>query len=157
MRGAVVTRVWSPAGSVYNRGMLRAATTAVWCGLVLTIGGLAPAIGCDSALARRQRLASPCPLERVGAAVGLAEAGDAQAVDLLIGLLEDRDPGVRLYAILALERLCGTTLGYRYYDGEAARAAAVARWREARQRGAVALRSGPRPAPGSSGSAPGAR
>ena len=77
----------------------------------------------------------------------IAEAGDAEAVDLLIELLNDQDRGVRMYTILALERLCGQTYGYHYYDPERKRAAAIARWREARRRGDVTVRSR-RPAAG---------
>jgi len=96
--------------------------------------------GCGAA-AKRDQLASPYPLDRARAAVHLAEAGDSGAVDLLVELLNDHDRGVRMYSILALERLCGDTYGYRYYDPEPRRAAAVARWRQARQGGQVALRS----------------
>jgi hypothetical protein len=88
----------------------------------------------------REKLASPYPLDRVRAAVALADAGDAGAVDRLIGLLEDPDPGVRLYTILALERLCGRTYGYSYHSPEPERAAAVARWRAARERDEVVVR-----------------
>lgn len=70
----------------------------------------------------------------------LAEAGDTEAIHALVSLLEDNDPGVRLYCILALERMCGTTYGFRYYDSPPQRAAAVARWRQALREGSVALR-----------------
>lgn len=69
--------------------------------------------------------------------VRVAERRDVKAVHKIVNLLDDRDPAVRMYAILALERLCGTNRGYHYYANEAARAAAVARWREALQRGEV--------------------
>lgn len=98
---------------------------------------------CHSSEARRQQLVSPYPLDRVQAAVRLAEAGDEQAVDLLIELLADRDRAVRMYAILALERLCGETYGYRYYDPEPGRAASIARWRDARQQGKLTVRARP--------------
>ncbi|MBI5866272.1 MAG: hypothetical protein HZB38_17515, partial [Planctomycetes bacterium] len=60
-----------------------------------------------------------------------AESGDKQAIHSLVSLLEDRDAAVRLYAIKALERLCGKTYGYVYYAPEPSRDAAVGRWREA--------------------------
>ncbi len=129
-------------------------TTVCWLG-VATVG-LTCSAGCNSSGAQRQQLVSPYPLDRVRAAVQLAEAGDAQAVDLLIELLDDRDRGVRMYAILALERLCGKTYEYKYYDPEPLRAAAIARWREARQRGDVTLRSrAPQPAGRSASAATG--
>jgi len=121
--------------------MLRASLTATVCWLGVATVGLTCSAGCSSSGARRQQLVSPYPLDRVRAAVQLAEAGDAQAVDLLIELLDDRDQGVRMYAILALERLCGRTYEYRYYDPEPLRAAAIARWHEARQRGEVSVQT----------------
>lgn len=87
-------------------------------------------------------MTSPYPPDRAQAAVRLAESGDQQAVHALVTLLEDDDPAVRLYCILALARLCGTTNGYRYYDPPEQRAAAAARWRMALRAGSVALRSG---------------
>lgn len=117
--------------------------------LGLAILGLAFSTGCDSA-ARREQLVSPYPLDRARATVHLAENGDAEAVDLLIELLNDQDRGVRMYTILALERLCGETYGYVYYDPEPQRAAAVARWREARRRGEVRVTTRTAGTPGQS-------
>jgi HEAT repeat protein len=121
--------------------MLRADLTAAVCWLGVATVALACSSGCHTSGAGREQLVSPYPLDRVQAAVQLAEAGDAQAVDQLIVLLEDRDRGVRMYAILALERLCGETYEYRYYDPEPLRAAAIARWREARRGGEVRLQN----------------
>lgn len=125
--------------------MLGARVSVISCWMGLATIGLMCLAGCDST-ARREQLVSPYPLDRARAAVGLAEAGDGQAVDLLIELLSDHDRAVRMYTILALERLCGETHGYHYYDPEPERAAAIARWRTARQDGEVTLRKRPRPA-----------
>jgi HEAT repeat protein len=108
--------------------------------LTLSAASIASLTGCGSSAMQREHLVSPYPPDRARAAVQLAEAGDAEAIDLLIELLTDQDRGVRMYTILALERLCGETYGYNYYDAEPQRAAAVARWREARQGGEVTLR-----------------
>lgn len=115
---------------------LNSSVAISWLGLAAV--SLTCAAGCNSA-AKREQLVSPYPLDRARAAVHLAEAGDTEAVDLLIELLNDQDRGVRMYSILALERLCGETYEYRYYDPEPRRAAAVARWRDARRRGAVSV------------------
>lgn len=61
--------------------------------------------------------------------------GDVESVHTLVNLLEDDDRAVRLVASLALRRLCGDDLGYRYYDPPAQRAAAVQRWRDALRNG----------------------
>jgi len=64
--------------------------------------------------------------------LAIREAGerrDRQAVPLLVDRLEDEDEAVRFYAILALERITGTRLGYDYRIGGPARFDAVERWR----------------------------
>ncbi len=53
---------------------------------------------------------------------------DPQDEPALVHDLDDRDPAVRFYSIQGLERLTGLTLGYRSFDDEPTRAAAVARW-----------------------------
>ena len=114
---------------------MRVQAARLGCAL-LVLAGLA---GCRSASNRREQLASSNPLDQVTAAVRLAEAGDAQAVHRLVSLLEDRDRAVRMYAILALERLCGQDYGYHYYGPAAERTAAVRRWRAALRRGEVSV------------------
>ncbi len=96
--------------------------------------------GCDTNRARREQLQSLYPLDRARAAVQLAHAGDPQAVQALVDLLEDDDRGVRLYTIVSLEKLTGQTHGYLYYASESDRSAAVERWRDAVRRGVVTLR-----------------
>lgn len=86
-------------------------------------------------------LSSDYPLERARAVVRLAEAGDRAAVYRLVDLLEDQDRAVRMYSILALERLCGDTFGYRYYQPESKRTEAVRRWRAALRDGEVVVRA----------------
>lgn len=112
---------------------------------------------CESDAGTRQRLGSINPLDRAQAAVRVAEQGDVGAVHRLVDLLEDPSDGVRMYAILALERLTGETYGYQYYANESQRAAAVERWRAALRAGEVSVAArtstaelglGPRPAPG---------
>lgn len=77
--------------------------------------------------------------ERAAAIVQLGQARDPDAVPALVELLEDDDRGIRMYAILALERLTGQTLGYRYQSSEGERSAAAQRWREAIRDGRVQL------------------
>lgn len=128
--------------------MLRAASVARFIRPALAVACLGCLASCNPPAAQRRQLSSPYPPDRARAAVAAAEAGDAKAIDLLIELLDDRDRAVRMYSILALERLCGRTYGYRYYDPEPQRRAAIARWRQARQRGElVLLRRAPGPEP----------
>lgn len=117
--------------------------------LLLLLGGLTWSAGCSSDRARLQSLS---PVERAAAIVDVVRARDPQAVPKLIGMLEDSDRGVRMFAITALVDLCGSDYGYRYFEPEAARADAVARWREALRSGQVRVR----PAGGLSDSPPAA-
>lgn len=63
-------------------------------------------------------------------------------ISSLIALLESDDPAVRLVAIMALERLTGTTMGYRHYDPAPARQVGVNRWIEAWHTNSIVLKDG---------------
>lgn len=97
-------------------------------------------LSCGGAPRQAEALRSANPFERSVAAVRAAESGDAEAVATLVDLLEDRDPAVRMYAILALRRLTAKDYGYRYYAELGERVRAVARWREALRQGDVTVR-----------------
>jgi hypothetical protein len=112
------------------RTLLAAAFVAIAC------------FGCASGASNRERLKSPNAYERATAAVRSAESGDAGAIHTLVDLLEDRDGGVRLYAIRALERMTGRTYEYQHFAPEAERDLAVERWREGLRRGEVTLDGG---------------
>jgi hypothetical protein len=53
---------------------------------------------------------------------------DRAILQHLVADLDSDDPAVRLYAFESLQRLTGQDLGYRYYDDEIARQAAIRRW-----------------------------
>ncbi len=97
--------------------------------------------GCQSPAASRQQLRALSPLDRARAVVAVTADRDLAAVHKLVDLLSDPDDGVRMYAILALRRICADDYGYRYYDPPGVRGAAVARWRDALRQGEVRLRS----------------
>ena len=84
------------------------------------------------------------PEERILAAKHAAEIHDREAIPLLVDRLEDDDPAVRLFTILALEKITGTRLGYDYAGDELERARAAQRWRRY-----VAEQAASRPAPAS--------
>lgn len=92
-------------------------------------------------------LQSRNPVTRARTAVAIAEARDLTGVPALVSSLEDDDPAVRMYAILALHQLVGEDFGYRYYSPESERLSAVEAWRQALREGRVA---GTGPAPASS-------
>ena len=68
--------------------------------------------------------------DRILAIRQAAEKGDRSAMPLIVDRLDDEDDGVRLYAILALEKLVGTRMGYEYSAPFERRVASVERWRE---------------------------
>jgi hypothetical protein len=118
-------------------------------GITLTIG-LCLLAACNLGRSRPtypQAFQSEDPADRVWAAKTAAERHDRNALPLLVERLEDEDDAVRLFAIVALERLTGTRLGYQYYDPPAQRERAVRRWRHyLRQqppRGATTRTAGP--------------
>ncbi len=78
---------------------------------------------------------SPDPSDRIAAVRQAGNSEDQSAVPALVDRLEDEDSGVRLYAILALERIVGTRMGYDYANSDAERVRAVYRWREFVRRG----------------------
>ena len=75
------------------------------------------------------------PEQRIWAIRQAAERQDHEAIGILVERLEDDDEAVRFYAILALERLTGTRLGYNYHASETERHRAVERWRQSVRRG----------------------
>ncbi|UCG33639.1 MAG: HEAT repeat domain-containing protein [Phycisphaerales bacterium] len=75
-------------------------------------------------------LNSSDPQARINAVIEAAERQDEAAVPHLVDLLDDDDAAVRLFAVLALEKITGTRRGYDYAAPAWERGAAVQRWRE---------------------------
>jgi HEAT repeat protein len=75
-------------------------------------------------------LNSERPDQRVAAICHACDIRDESVIPILVDRLEDEDEGVRFYAILALERLTGTRLGYEYHASEVERMRSVQRWRQ---------------------------
>ena len=76
-----------------------------------------------------ESLNSQRPEERILAAKHAAQIGDRDVIGILVDRLEDDDEAVRMFAILALEKLTGTRHGYDYSDDQMNRGRAVQRWR----------------------------
>jgi hypothetical protein len=77
----------------------------------------------------RYQLESNDPSDRVRAIHAIAESDDVSMAPALVDRLDDEDPAVRFYAILALEKLTGTRLGYTYTAHRHERLQSVQRWR----------------------------
>jgi len=73
-------------------------------------------------------LASDDAAEKIPAIREAGRRRDARAIPQLVAALKSDDPAIRFYAIQALDRITGQTLGYRYFDDEDARAKAVESW-----------------------------
>jgi len=96
----------------------------------VSVAGLFVAAGCGPPKTPYPAaLNSERPDERVLAIRHAAETHDTSVVPLLVDRLEDEDEAVRFFAILALERLTGTRLGYDYRAPEEQRWRAVQNWR----------------------------
>jgi hypothetical protein len=60
----------------------------------------------------------------------------------LVNRLDDDDVAVRLYTIVALEKMTGQRLGYEYAAGRGERQEAVAQWRRYIEQRALAIEGG---------------
>lgn len=86
--------------------------------------------GCGASARYPETISAPDPLVRVKAIIHAGQTKDENVVPLLVDRLEDEDGAVRFYAILSLERIVGTRLGYDYGAPVSARQEAVVRWRD---------------------------
>ena len=97
--------------------------------LLLGLEAIILAGGCVTT-AYRSKIQDPYAYDRIVAIREAGERRDRMAVPLLVDRLEDEDPAVRFYSILALERITGDRLGYRYEESASERHEAVERWRK---------------------------
>ncbi len=110
---------WAPMlGDVFN--LMR--TKRLLIAIGVTIAGQ----GC----ARPQPAVPQSPDDRIREILELARAQDADAVPELIEELDHADVGVRYCAILSLERITGTRLGFRANASTSDRYTAIRAWRE---------------------------
>jgi len=112
-------------------------TRLAWLLAALLTAGCAP----------RPSLESGDPVQRARAIKRLAGTKDPSLALRLVDRLEDDDPAVRFYAVLALRRLTGRDFGYNYALDPQRQPAAVRRWRDfiERQAEEPGQGSGPRP------------
>jgi HEAT repeat protein len=97
--------------------------------------------GCAPPRARYpQALQSDRTDQRIWAIRRAAENQDRSVVGILVERLDDEDEAVRFYAILALERITGTRLGYRYGAPERERRQAILAWGRYLRQGDLASR-----------------
>src|SRR5882672_4351869 len=85
--------------------------------------------GCGRVGPFRARIGSDDVNERILAIKQAGEQKDRAAVPLLVDRLEDEDDAVRLFAIVALEKITGERFGYDYGQSAVLRTEAVEKWR----------------------------
>lgn len=87
-------------------------------------------VGCGAPGPYPESISAQDPVVRIKSIVHAGQTKDESVVPLLVDRLEDEDDGVRFYAILALDRIVGTRMGYYYGAPITERQEAVARWRD---------------------------
>jgi hypothetical protein len=92
--------------------------------LVLSVWGCQPPAGSIAA-----GLQNKDPSVRIDAIVEAARTRDQRALPLLVERLSDSEEDVRFFAGIALERVTGQNMGWKFYDPPAQREQAVERWR----------------------------
>ncbi len=70
------------------------------------------------------------PAYKIPAMKAAVSDQDTGAIPMLIDSLDSDDPAVRLYAIIALEKLSGQTFDYAFYADRAERQPSIQRWRQ---------------------------
>ncbi len=76
------------------------------------------------------KLQSEDPSVRLEAIHTAGQGKDPKTLPYLVDRLSDSEQEIRFFAILALERITGQTMGYEYYGPVAQRNEAVRRWRD---------------------------
>ena len=100
------------------------------CGLLLLASAWISG-GCTASSAQlRRQMESFDPAKRIDAVIQAASRKDASLTPALVDRLDDEDSAVRMYAILALERLTGERFGYSYAAPTSKRREAVDSWRD---------------------------
>jgi hypothetical protein len=94
--------------------------TIAWvgCALLAGCGGHGP-----------RTVSNPDIEQKIPAIRDASQNKDLSAAPQLVKDLESEDAAVRFYSIRGLQSLTGDTFGYRYYDTDDDRKAAVARWK----------------------------
>ncbi len=92
-------------------------------------GLVCAAVGCSPPRGARH-VTDPDPSVKIPAIRVVAKDKDRHAIPTLVEDLSSDDPAVRFYAIEALIRLTGDSMGYNYYASDTDREISVKRWNE---------------------------
>ena len=98
--------------------------------LFLCLCAAAGLTGCEPIQSDSYRdFADDDPAARLAAITKAGQTKDRQAIPYLVDRLEDSEPDVRFFAIIALRKITDETFGYQYYKPRHLRAEAVLKWR----------------------------
>lgn len=118
---------------------------AVVLGRLVAVTVAAGLIGCDGAEPSLYlRMQHENPAVRIRAIHQAGMGRDDRAVPYLVDRLTDSERDVRFYAILALKKITGQTMGYQHYAPAADREQAEGRWRQWLEAGRKAPPPGPK-------------
>lgn len=117
--------------------MGRAAIMLLTMAMAMWLGGCAPPPASEGGFNSRDPAAKLYAIQRAG------EQRDRSAIPHLIEQLNSDDEAVRMFAIIALEKITGTRLGYSPYDPAWKREPAVKRWVAAYKNGEFAYTAKP--------------
>lgn len=111
-------------GPFHWRSVVRA--VCCWAAGVVLLG----AVGCGPPRPKYPAaLNAERPDDRIWAIQKAGQLKDRDVLGILVDRLGDEDPAVRMYTIVALERITGTRLGYAHHGPEVERRRAMERWR----------------------------
>lgn len=112
--------------------MGRAAIMLLTVAMAMWLGGCAPPPASEGGFNSRDPAAKLYAIQRAG------EQRDRSAIPHLIEQLNSDDEAVRMFAIISLEKITGTRLGYSPYDPAWKREPAVGKWVAAYKNGEFA-------------------
>jgi hypothetical protein len=96
---------------------------------IIALASVGCVVGCSEPTGPRV-VANPDLSVKIPSIKEGARTRDRSEINAMIDQLDSDDPAVRFYAVEGLRRATNQTLGYRYYDDEEQRKAAVARWKK---------------------------
>ena len=103
----------------------------VFLGAILTGGCLWLGCGCGSSVSDSAAgFQDEDPARRIEAIARAGRNRDERTVPFLIDRLTDSQGDVRFFAIIALKKTTGKTMGWNYYDPPPKRTEAVRKWRK---------------------------
>ena len=113
------------AGTKKIKARCRAVAGVLWALGIVLLGGCNLFSGSGDYV---KEISAAQPDVATAAMSKASETKSQRAIEPLVKRLYDEDPVIRLSAITALRDITGEDMGYRYYEPEVKRVAAIKRW-----------------------------